>query len=282
MGVPVVYVKTMFDDSSRPVWQRWRAWLRQVVHHRIVDCVVVSSGVMKDALPVAGASTKVEVVPHGVDLRRFKPAPLSADVARAKEEIGLSRDDEVVLCVAPIIKRKGLDYLASAWGRVAEHRPHARLLLVGSERPVASGRTSFGDELRRTLSRGHGDERVTFVGSVRRVERYLSAADVFVFPSLKEGMPNVVCEAMSAGVACVLTPFMGLPREFGRPGEQYLLVDHDPDEIASGITSLLTDPRERERLGNGARSWVEEHLALDVTVDLLTRIIRDLGNPRAS
>ena len=276
MGVPVIYVKTMFDDSSQAAWRRWKKWVLAAVHNRLVDCVVASSDVMRDNLSLGGSGTRLEVVPHGVDLDRFRPVLEPTERTRVRERLGLGAEDEVVLYVGPIIERKGLDYLVAAWDRVARKRPRSRLLLVGPERSTGSSDGSFGDVLRTALARGQGADRVSFVGSVPNVEEYLKAADVFAFPSWKEGMPNVVCEAFSAGVACVLTPFMGLPGEFGRPGVQYLLVEHDVTALSKAIASLLEDADRRQALGREARAWTKEHLSLEATLDHLARISREL------
>ena len=59
LGVPVMYVKTMFDDSSQDAWRRWKKRVLATVHHRLVDRVVVSTDVMHDSLPLGGAGTRV-------------------------------------------------------------------------------------------------------------------------------------------------------------------------------------------------------------------------------
>jgi glycosyltransferase involved in cell wall biosynthesis len=191
--------------------------------------------------------------------------------------LGLGAESEIVLFVGPLTKRKGLDCLAAAWKRVARERPHAHLVLVGPERAPHAEGGSFGEWIRAQLGRGVGADRVTFAGRVSNVEEYLRAADLFVFPSRWEGMPNVVCEAFASGLACILTPFLGLPAEFGTPGEQYILVDHDPEHLGAAISTLLANPELRGTLGRAARAWAEDHLDREQSLDQWAALCRDVA-----
>jgi glycosyltransferase involved in cell wall biosynthesis len=119
---------------------------------------------------------------------------------------------------------------------------------------------------------------VTFTGAVDNVEAYLQTADVFVFPSRKEGMPNVVPEAFACGLASILTPFKGLPDEFGRPGEQYVLVERNAEALATAINAILDDPERRRQLGRRGRKWVEEHLDVEISLDRYADLYYELAN----
>jgi len=227
-GIPSIYIATIVKQLSRPGLKQRIKRFYWPLRYRFVDCVMVGSSVMRDSLRELGVKTRIEVITHGVNLERFRPDPVSPGHSPARLRLGLDADSEMVLFIGPIHQRKGLDYLAAAWDRVAAERPKAHLVLVGPERAEsAEGSEPFGTQLRATLSRGSGGDRVSFVGPVDDPEEYLRAADLLVFPSHREGMPNVVCEAFASGLACVLTPFLGLPEEFGRPDEQYVLVEHD-------------------------------------------------------
>ena len=276
-GIPVIYVETMLREPPELGWKRWRRRLDGPLGYRLVDCVVVGSGVMRDDLRQRGITTRIEVIPHGVDLERFRPGSVPPGFAPARQRLGLDATSEMILFVGPLTERKGLDNLAAAWDRVAAQRPRAHLVLVGPERTrSAQGVTSFGERLRATLSRGRGADRVIFVGQADDVEEYLRAADLFVFPSRKEGMPNVVGEAFGCGVPCVLTPFLGLPDEFGRPDEQYVLVEHDANLLAASISELLADQERRRALGHAARRWAEEYLDVERSLNRLAVVCREV------
>ena len=105
----------------------------------------------------------------------------------------------------------------------------------------------------------------------------MKACDFFVFPSQREGMPNVVPEAMATGLPSILTPFKGLPEEFGRPGEEYLLVERTPEELADALGRVLDDPELAARLGAKAREWVEDNLDVEDSLDAYARLYAELG-----
>ena len=106
-------------------------------------------------------------------------------------------------------------------------------------------------------------DRILFTGSVDNVEDYLQAADVFVFPSRREGMPNVVHEAYATALPSVLCPFVGMSPEFGVPGEHYLAAGHDAREIGARVLALLDSESLRAALGSAARAWVRDGFRTD-------------------
>jgi glycosyltransferase involved in cell wall biosynthesis len=276
-GIPTVHVGTMASRLD------YTSFKHKLIHgfrplcYRAVDRIVVGSEVMREDFRRAGVETGIEVIPHGVDLTRFRPDPAAATSLRLR--LGLDDTSEIVLFAGAIVERKGLDYLPAAWDQVAAQHSRAHLVLVGPEGSPDGNAPSFADRLRQEFRASRGGDRVIFAGPTERMEEYLQAADVFAFPSRREGMPNVVCEAYASALPCVLTPFVGLSREFGRPGEQYLLADHDADDIAKAIGTLLTNATTRRQIGDSARRWAETYLDLNVALDRYAQLCRQLARP---
>ncbi|GER80059.1 glycosyltransferase family 1 protein [Candidatus Denitrolinea symbiosum] len=119
-------------------------------------------------------------------------------------------------------------------------------------------------------------ERIKFTGEVENVEDYLCIADVFVLPSRLEGFANVVAEAMASGLPCILTPYQGLPEEFGNPGQEYILGSYDPDDLAESIVLLLENQSKRDVIGRAARNWVEKNLDVEKSIDSFELLYRRL------
>src|SRR5690606_20193071 len=107
-------------------------------------------------------------------------------------------------------------------------------------------------------------------------------ADVFVFPSRREGMPNTVLEALGCGVPSVLTPFIGLPEEFGRPGTEYLLSERTAEGLATAVTRILESPALRDELSAAGRRWVEESLGVETSLDRYAALYRELARKAAA
>jgi glycosyltransferase involved in cell wall biosynthesis len=114
-------------------------------------------------------------------------------------------------------------------------------------------------------------------GEVSNVEEYLQAADIFVFPSRREGMPNVVPEAFASGTPTVLAPFVGLPEEFGRAGTHYVLANRTATDLADAIIALLASPQRREELAGEARRWVESKLDLERSLMLYASLYCEIA-----
>jgi glycosyltransferase involved in cell wall biosynthesis len=278
MGVPLVYTSTMMPTPGL-------AWYKRRLDRiplRWLDCVVVSTGVMRDAMGGATSRLRVEVIPNGLDLERFQPVDSEEQRRTIRDRLGLDPAAELLLFLGGVLNhRKGVDVLADAWPRVAAERPAARLVLVGpqaDELKPQGPQAAFLEGVRRSLASAPGGlDRVVFTGPVDNVQDYLRAADVFVFPSRKEGMPNAVPEAFGCGLASVLTAFEGLPEEFGRPGEQYVLSPRTPEGLSKAVIGLLESPDRRRALGGAARAWVEANLGVDRSLDRYAELYRELS-----
>lgn len=280
-GIPLVYTHTMVDTAVESDLIAQLKSFHRTLPLRLIDCVVVSSGVMRDALRREGVTGRIDVIPNGVDLSRFRPSGSAAVRASLRERLGLPLTGELIVFVGGFLKeRKGIDLLAEAWRLFARSRPSAHLILVGPKhdglRPQGP-QAAFHEGVMRSLSASEALDRVHFTGPVENVESYLQAADLFVFPSRKEGMPNVVAEAYGTGTPCILMPFLGLPAEFGRPGKEYFLVDHDPSALAFAISQVLDSPRTRERLTRFGLMWARKHLDVERSLDRYAELYRELA-----
>jgi glycosyltransferase involved in cell wall biosynthesis len=191
------------------------------------------------------------VVPNGVDIERFsRPAdgPTSAGL-RAK--YGLSPDDDVAVSVSRLVEKNGLKKLLEAMPKIDIGRP-VRLLLIG-EGPMK-------EELSAMAHRLGIQTRVHFLGDIpnREVHNYLALADVFVRPSLSEGLGNAFLEAMAAGVPIVGSLAGGIA-DFLKDGETGFAVQpSDAEDIAGKMKLALTDVELRTRVIKNARALVSE------------------------
>jgi glycosyltransferase involved in cell wall biosynthesis len=223
---------------------------------------------MLDELRECRVTTPIRVVPNGVDTRRFSPAADADGKETMRRQLGVGLTDPIVLFVGPINSRKGVDLLLRAWSPLAAAYPRLQLVVVGPglERDDPN-EADFRREIKNLAASSRASERIHFTGLVENVEDYMSAADILVFTSRREGMPNVIPEAMAAGLPVVTTPFIGLPAEFGTPGRQYLLADFEPESIAAQVDALLSSQRQRAELGGSARKWVEDNLDVERSID---------------
>lgn len=188
---------------------------------------------------------KVKVVYLGAPLDEFS-RPRSADeIAEVRRELGAGAGDFLVGTVTRLHDSKGNEYLIEAARRVIDQRPNARFFLAG-EGPLRPDLEAQARAL------GLGD-RFVFVGFVRDVARLLSAFDLSVFPSLWEGTPLTVFEALAAGKAIVATDADGLLDVLTDRQDALIVARRDADALAARIVHLLDHPEERAVLSAGAR-----------------------------
>jgi glycosyltransferase involved in cell wall biosynthesis len=187
---------------------------------------------------------KVRVVYLGAPLDEFSRLRPAAEVADARREIGAAPDDVVVGTITRLHDSKGNEYLVEAARQVLARRPSARFFLAG-EGPLRQALEAQARE----ASLG---DRFVFLGFVRDVGRLLSAFDIDVFPSLWEGTPLTVFEALAAGKAIVATDADGLLDVLVDGRDAVIAPRRDAAALADRIVRLTDDPAERARLSAAA------------------------------
>ena len=287
-GTRCVYVGTMvgrFDDTL-PAWrrwaQRWKSWRNLRPFHR----VVASTTVMARWFQSQGvAAERIQVIPNGVDLKRFRPVLDPPEKLHLRSCLGLDSTAPVVLFAGSIVPRKGVDLLLRAWPSVLAQVPDAKLVLVGGfDRPTFMTKermqelSRFQEDMRSLAAREECRGSVTFAGESPHVEEWMRASDVFVFPTEQEGMGNVVLEAMASAVPCVITEFHGLPeKEFGQAGKEFILVPRTLESLANGLADALLAPGQSCAMGWLGHEWVNREMSFDLTIDRYARLYRRLA-----
>jgi glycosyltransferase involved in cell wall biosynthesis len=289
-GMGCLYVGTMVGrpEAGLPAWRRWVQSLKAWRNYRPFHRVVVSTTVMARWFQSQGVNPeRIEVIPNGVDLQRFRPIRDQAEKLALREKWRLPQNAPVVLFAGSIVPRKGIDLLLQAWPIVKQQVPEAQLVLVGGfDRPTFMTRermaelSRFQEEMRALAMRPECGSSVNFVGESSEIEQWLRASDVFVFPTEQEGMGNVVLEAMASAVPSVITHFHGLPeREFGQPGHEFVLVPRSLENLARGLTQLLSSPSQATAIGWQGHAWAQRELGLDLTIQRYAELYRRLAFP---
>ena len=277
LGVRTVISQTLVREFSSSSWRRTIQTYKQRISFNLADDIVVSSTIMRRKLEDTGVSSPIRVIPNGVDLQRFRPIESEDHKASLRRKLGLDPADHIILAIGPIIPRKGTDFLIEAFARLCPDHPSARLVLVGPRHDLGTeGPDPFGRRLQKMIAEANVQDRVIFTGGVSNVEDYLRAADLLVFPSLREGMPNVMPEAMACGLPVISTPFLGLPEEFGTRGVHYVLSNWEIENLAGDISRFLDDSESRQNFGREARRWVEQNLDVTHGLDQYAAFYREV------
>ena len=260
----VVATEQLFVEYRFPLKSLVYA-LQQVIASGVDRYIAVSQHVARRLRQsFALSAPKLCVVPNSVFLAPFV-RPVDAEL-RAKL-IGTNAR-YFILTVARLDKQKGLEYLLEAAALV----PETIFVLAGAgpERPALEAQT-------RALGLNN---RVVFLGYRDDVDNLLASCDLFVLPSLFEGLPLSVLEAMAAGKPVVATAIGGTDETI-IDGETGLLVPPaDPAALANAIRRLLADPILSRRLGTAGRARVHQQFSAQNMVRRITEIYDEILDSR--
>lgn len=263
-GVPKIVAGIRVADRRSPWYGRIDRWTSWFVDHN----VCVSQGVLDFSVNVTGLSPrKLSVIPNGVEASQFAQAS-PADL----KSLGIPAGAAVVLTVGRLEQQKGLTFLLQAAATVLKTHPECHFLIAGD----GPDRTSL-ETLANTL--GIADS-IHLAGPRSDVPELMKAARVFVLPSLWEGMPNALLEAMAAGLPAIATSVEG-SSEIIDPDQNGLLVrPADSTELAEAIERLLDEPDTSARLAQSAQLTVEKRFTTLAATHAYDALYRNLISRR--
>jgi len=240
------------DIWTTPEWEK---------REKLASCewLVTCTAANREHLAALAPPGRVELVYHGVDLARFPPQSSSRD-----------GEPVVILSVARLIEKKGIEVLLEALARISP-KLQWRFVQVG-DGPLK------GSLQNRARALGLS-EKITWRGALTQDELLIEyrKADLFALASRvasdgdRDGLPNVLMEAQSQGLACVATRVSAIP-ELVRDGQSGLLVEeNDADALARALEALIGSPARRRALGGAGQARVVETFALDANVEPLAQ-----------
>lgn len=209
-------------------------------------------------------SRDVSVIPNGIDSERFEN--LSRESIRKKLKI--EDNEKIITFVGTLRPVKGLKYLIKAMKFMIEENKNVKLMLVGDGEER--------EELESLVEDFGLKERVEFIGRVQNEEipQYLVTSDVFVLPSLSEGFPVTILEAMASELPIVATKVGGLP-EIIKDGENGFLVEPKyPEKIAEMVLLVLGNDELRERISKKNKEKAKDY-SWDCVVEQLECIYKE-------
>lgn len=245
--------RVICEIQTVEVERRWHLWVDRFSWRGCRCFVGNSPSVVEHLARYAGiAGDRLRLVRGGVDASRFAGVhPVD------RRALGVPEDARLVLWTGRLDPVKGLAVLLDAFARLHPSEHAAHLLLAGS----GSLRTKLEARARRLRIA----ERVHFLGPRSDVPALLAAADLFVFPSRTEGLPNALLEAMAAAKPIVTTDVPGC-RDLVTHEETGLMVPlGDAQRLADAMARILRDPHLSARLAGAARACVMEHWSIDAT-----------------
>ena len=222
-----------------------------------VDAFVAISDEIREGLIRDGVvPERIHRISNFIDPKMFRP-PAPGEKERLKEMLGYAART-LVLFAGRLVERKGVVHLLESWREVSREFPDARLLILG-EGPLK-------ETLQENAARLGITTTARFAGRVDNVAEHLRAADLFVLPSLQEGMANSLLEAMASGVPVVATRIGGVTDVVEQGRTAIVVSPGETADLARGIRTLLAVPAHARELASRALETMRESFGLDSRV----------------
>lgn len=243
--------------------------LRAIVDTWGDKVIAISAAVYKHLKEDLGVKdSRIELVYSGIDIYKFSKEFSADDIVKTKKYLGLG-GKTVIGTIGRLSPVKGQKFFVQAMVEILKERPDAGGLVVGSgpEGPSV-----------KSLAMALGvDDRISFVDSVTDTRDMLAAMDIFVFPSVKEGLGIALLEALAAGRPCIASKTGGI-EDIIKDRENGILVDvGDSGAIARAALELLADENLRLNLGRSGRRLVQSRFTLDRMADDIARVYREVS-----
>lgn len=244
---------------------RWLLGFKRCAHSQLYrwtarwvnGMIVVSEDVKNALLDYAGPlQGKVSVIPNSVDMKRYNQV---MDRKAIRSELGLSPEHQVFAVVATFKKQKGHRYLIEAAAAVISQFPNIRLLLIGDG--------ELRDELKAQTQALGLNEHVNFLGLRTDVPKLLGASDYFVLPSLWEGLPVSLIEAMAAGLPVIATQVSGTKDVMIHNQTGLLVPPGEVEALKDAMQQFLSHPELAPKMGEAARNRVAEGFSAEQQAD---------------
>jgi glycosyltransferase involved in cell wall biosynthesis len=240
------------------------------------DCYIATSQQIEDEIFERGLDTRrVRRIPNGVDTTEYRPSVSEPDRESLRRKLGLPQAP-ILISVGIINARKNIRFILEVFGRVVRTRPDARLVLLG---PIPDHADNYWRELQGFVVEHGLQNQAMFLGMRKNVSSYLRASNIFIFPSVAEGMPNALLEAMACGLACVASRTSGTEDliEHGTNGFLFGLGDSLP--FTSSVLQLLNGQASASMVGAMARNTIVSKYSIEATADRYVALYSSLlGN----
>ena len=224
---------------------------------REMDKIVAVSRAVRDDLTQRGVNAdKIEVIYNGIALDCLK-SNFSGSLVRT--EYGIPQNTFVLGAVGRLVPVKGYQYLIEAMRSVVNAIPDCKLVIAG-EGPLK-------DELFRRIVKHGLTSYISLLGYQASIPRFLSMVDIFVMPSLSEGLPIALLEAMACGNPILASSVGGIPEVITSGEDGILLPPADPKVLADSIMEMYFNGKLRAKISSRGKEVVEGNFSSSSMAD---------------
>lgn len=231
--------------------------------------ITISQEIAGELVRCHFAPEKIQAITNGVNMNKFHPV-IPEERRALRRELGLPEDKLVALFCSRLIHRKGFDLLINAWPKIWGEHQDLHLAIVGDGNAEAQSHIQ-------TLIERTSPTAITVFGQVPNSAPYMQAADIFLFPSRKEGLPNALIEAMSCGCACVASDIGGNTDLIAPEKAGVLFASGDYHDFSHQLIELLNNRNEISKLSTAATTYMKNHYDIQVIAAKLDRLYKNIS-----
>jgi glycosyltransferase involved in cell wall biosynthesis len=264
-GIPIVVTPHRsgpLGDVQRLQGRRGGPERLTALRDQVNAFIVISQEIGDELRGIGVPPQKLCFINNGVNTNRFAPPdPVSKRAIR--QTLGLAPDALAVIFTGRLVREKRINNLLTVWPSVRAAFPNAELFLLGAGDQEPALRQMAGDG-------------VHFPGPQSDVVPYLQAADIFTLPSAAEGFSIAMLEAMSCGLAPIVTNVGGAMEILGDGQTGLLIPPDDLPALQNALTKLLQDANLRASMGGAARKRVQAAYSVQISVEKMFQLYTNL------
>lgn len=243
--------------------------IERTVHRHCVNSIIGVSSQIERKYKAEGEVSRVTCIRNGIDL---EGKLVQTDRWRTRKDLGVDSGTCLIGTVGRLTPVKGIPYLLEAARILLRQGANVKVLVVGDG--------SIRQDLM-TQTRDLGiSENVVFLGHREDTDELVQALDIFVLPSLSEGIPMALLEAMAASRAVVASRVGGIPEIIEEGFEGFLVEPMDVDSLAERCHRLIESPDVARKMGEQARKRVERDFSSTAMADRVALVYKELLMPR--
>lgn len=212
---------------------------------------------------------RFDVIHNAIDLKEFD---FEIDTDKKRKDLGLKPADIVITCVSKLRRGKGHEYLLEALETLLCHSREGensvKLLIVGDGEQK--------NKLLKQIEDYRSKPAINFLGNRNDVKEILRISDIFILPTLGEGMSNAIMEAMASGLPVITTDIPENRELIVHEKTGVLVPKKDSALLAEELDALLRDTQKRKNLSRNAKRAISESFNTSVMISMLTRFFDKL------
>ncbi len=266
-AIPVII---SHNHSVYGYYKRYHHFVEWLLSHFTDRIICVSDKVKKFSIETQRInSLKFLTIYNGIDeVSPTQEKPPSF----LRKELGIPLDHSVICTITHLEEHKGVLFLIKAASLLLASRENISFLLVG--------KGSLMEELRALCTKFNIEQSVIFTGERIDIPEILSLTDIFVLPSIREGLGISILEAMSHGKPIIATKVGGIPEIVSDGVNGVLVPPRNPEALSSAIDELLTDREKRRQMGSQGRRICDQHFNTKAMINKIEMLYEQLLNDK--